>query len=157
MKNHVVVYSTLAMRIILLVVSTSLLLGCSPRRIGFNKTDAEWLDGRFFTIRLGLEAYKHHVGSYPIVLDDLLTAERLQIALVGKWKGPYIGADVFRDRGVVDDGMGRALVYESSEGGDVFVLKSLGIDGVPSDDDRGIVVMDGRIVLSTLAARTRGD
>lgn len=80
---------------------------------------------------LALEIYRLHVGTYPpetVNLDGLIVEPDIGGA-AGEWRGPYIeSAAVFMDP------WGRRLQY-TLDGKGKYDLRSLGPDGVVSDDD----------------------
>lgn len=82
-------------------------------------------------VTLSLELYRLHVGAYPSPshnLEALISPPEI-LEASGKWRGPYADSNQ-----VFTDPWGRRLAYSLDQSGKAD-LRSLGKDGVPSDDD----------------------
>ena len=78
-----------------------------------------------------LEIYRLHVGAYPSAAHNLeaLIASPEVLEATGTWFGPYAESSL-----LFQDPWGNHLEYKVGPDG-LFDLRSLGQDGVPSEDD----------------------
>lgn len=76
-----------------------------------------------------LEIYRIHMGAYPPSLDALIDPPTTGNDTEPRWRGPYVETDE-----AFYDPWERRILYRLEEDGTV-TLKSLGPDGVESDDD----------------------
>lgn len=81
---------------------------------------------------LALEIYRLHTGAYPPSEFGLqwLREKPPPEHAAQSWRGPYLA-----DETPIEDSWGRPLLYERSENGQTYVLKSLGPDATSPDDD----------------------
>ncbi len=77
------------------------------------------------TLTADIEAYASDVGHYPTQQEGLAALATEPTSVQG-WSGPYV-----RDKRMLNDPWGRALVYSNDPDKRTFVVKSLGADGKP--------------------------
>ncbi len=115
--------------ILLVVVIIGILVGVALPRLGGRKRQAEISAARADLANIGtaLNLYELDNGSYPGSLQALITNP----GGAQNWNGPYL------QKGMPKDPWGHDYVYTfpGSHNPHGYDLKSLGPDGVESDDD----------------------
>lgn len=102
----------------------------AAHRIILDDKEFDFYDQMLYLI-LALNIYRTHVGNYPSTesnLDALISEPRI-LEGTGTWNGPYADTEA-----LFLDPWNRRISYSRNEKG-VMDLRSLGPDGVPSQDD----------------------